>query len=366
MFYLICKYKQIITNYPIFGAEIFVIMKKYFAFQWHITDQCDQRCRHCYIFADRNHKICETKWQNLTQTLDNIVDMSHRMNRLPYLYITGGDPILHPRFWDLLQLIHSKNIPFTLMGNPFHLDLDVCEKMYSLGCQKYQLSLDGLRHTHDHFRKSGSFDLTLQKIPIIKASGIRCSIMTTVSEDNIAEIPDLIDVIVENKVDVWSFARYCPTDYKSVNNQGIAPLAYRDFLDKCWAKFTKYKNSKTTFNLKEHLWTLYLYEEGWWKIPQSADTYTIYGGCHCGDCHFTITADGRLMACRRFDSDVGSYDQNMYEVFYGKKMNYYRQYDKFEKCQRCELLRFCRGCPAVSYGYSGSYYAPDPQCWKEV
>ena len=27
-------------------------MKPYFAFQWHITDMRDQRCRHCYIFAE--------------------------------------------------------------------------------------------------------------------------------------------------------------------------------------------------------------------------------------------------------------------------------------------------------------------------
>ena len=46
--------------------------------------------------------------------------------------------------------------------------------------------------------------------------------------------------------------------------------------------------------------------------------------------------------------------------------NYLVKYHKFEKCQKCELLRFCRGCPAVSYGYSHNMYAPDPQCWKEV
>ena len=31
-------------------------MKPYFAFQWHITDACDQRCKHCYIFAENNCK----------------------------------------------------------------------------------------------------------------------------------------------------------------------------------------------------------------------------------------------------------------------------------------------------------------------
>ena len=47
-------------------------------------------------------------------------------------------------------------------------------------------------------------------------------------------------------------------------------------------------------------------------------------------------------------------------------MNYYRQYEKFEKCSKCELLRFCRGCPSVSYGYNNDFYSPDPQCWKKI
>ena len=52
--------------------------------------------------------------------------------------------------------------------------------------------------------------------------------------------------------------------------------------------------------------------------------------------------------------------------FTGPEMDKYREYEKFEKCSRCELQRFCRGCPAVAAGYSGSMYAADPQCWKEV
>ena len=30
------------------------MMKEYFAFQWHITEECDQRCKHCYIFSEDN------------------------------------------------------------------------------------------------------------------------------------------------------------------------------------------------------------------------------------------------------------------------------------------------------------------------
>lgn len=32
------------------NMQYFAEAKQYFAFQWHITDDCDQRCKHCYIF----------------------------------------------------------------------------------------------------------------------------------------------------------------------------------------------------------------------------------------------------------------------------------------------------------------------------
>ncbi|MDE7345122.1 MAG: SPASM domain-containing protein, partial [Muribaculaceae bacterium] len=121
------------------------------------------------------------------------------------------------------------------------------------------------------------------------------------------------------------------------------------------------------FNLKDHLWTLFLYEKGLFKIPEDSEPDAIYDGCHCGDCHFTIQPNGNVMACRRFESVVGNlFKKPIHELWEGSEMDYYRQYDKFEKCSKCELLRFCRGCPAVAYGYHRSFYSPDPQCWKEV
>ena len=27
-----------------------------FGLQWHITDKCDQRCKHCYIFEGKDEK----------------------------------------------------------------------------------------------------------------------------------------------------------------------------------------------------------------------------------------------------------------------------------------------------------------------
>ncbi len=339
---------------------------EYFAFQWHITDACDQRCKHCYIFSEDNHlKLKTMSMADIERTLDSILAMCHRMQRLPYIYLTGGDPILHPRFWNVLELLRQHEIPFTILGNPFHLSDEVCSRLRSYGCDKYQLSIDGLRSTHDKIRRPGSFDETIEKIACIRRAGIKCAIMTTVSGMNIAEIPSIVDLVVEHEVDIFAFARYCPTSFEKSTH--ISPAEYRDFLGVMWQKFEQYKDRGTAFNLKDHLWTLFLYERGLFTIPEGASEDVIYDGCNCANCHLTILPDGNVMACRRMESCVGNvFETPLYEQFVGERMEEYRQYDRFEKCAKCELLRFCRGCPAVAYGYTHNFYAADPQCWKEV
>lgn len=339
---------------------------EYFAFQWHITDQCDQRCEHCYIFSEDNNKcLNEMNLEDIKAVFDNCIEMCDKLHRLPYFYITGGDPILHKNFWKVIELLKDRDIPFGILGNPFHLNDEVCKKLRSYGCRKYQLSIDGMRETHDSIRKAGSFDTTIEKIKCIRNAGIDCAIMTTVSGTNKDEIEDIVDLVVENHVDIFAFARYCPTSFEKETH--LEPKEYRELLGKLWAKFEKYKDSGTTFNLKDHLWTLFLYEKGIFKIPEGLKKNVIYDGCNCANCHMTILPNGDMYACRRMESKIGNALKNrVVDVFTGEKMDEYRKYDKFEKCEKCELLRFCRGCPAVAYGYTHNMYSADPQCWKKI
>ena len=343
---------------------------EYFSVQWHITDMCDQRCKHCYIFAeDSCKKISEMSFDEIKLTLKEIKNMCKKMGKLPYIYLTGGDPILHPNFWDLLKLLKKDNIPFTIMGNPFHLNLEVCKKMKSFGLEKYQMSLDGMEKTHDWFRKKGSFKTTLEKIKDINEAGIKSVIMTTVSKTNIDEISDIIDTVVKHKVRVFAFSRYCPTSTEK--DVGIKPLEYRKLLDTCWQKYKDYiaEDTYTRFNLKDHLWKLYLYEEGLYKLPENIKDGFVYDGCHCGRGHITILPNGDVYACRRMESKVGNIfesKQHLFDIWNSKELDEYRQIDKFDKCSKCKLKLFCRGCPAVTKGLTGNMYNEDPQCWMNI
>lgn len=334
-----------------------------FGLQWHVTNRCDQRCKTCYIWGEgrKLSSSAELTPQQCYSLVDDYTAFCESFQVDPVIAVTGGDPLLRDDIWDILTYIHSKGIRYIILGNPFYLNQDICARLKNMHCSAYQMSLDGLRNTHDRIRKPGSFQATLKAIKNLQGAGIRTMIMSTVSKMNYREIPELARLMVELEVNVYDFARYCPT---GPDPAIMSPLGYRAFLSEMWKLYKQCieKGVKTHFPLKDHLWRLFLYEEGIFRIRKS--DYVVQG-CGCGVRHMTVLPDGVVYACRRFESPVGKIpDQSLQEIFLGNAMTAYRDVEKLQDCSSCELLNFCRGCHAVSFGVGGSFFAKDPQCWR--
>lgn len=338
-----------------------------FGFQWHLTNECDQRCRHCYIYADRDVDAeAGASWEQMETVLRNIEAFGRQFNRRPYLFLTGGDPLLHPHFWEIAEVLHRRGIAYSVLGNPFHLSPEVCRRLRNTGCEQYQMSLDGLEQTHDRMRRPGSFGETLRRLPMLRGAGIYTVIMMTVSAANADEVVPLMKLLAEREVDLFAFARFC--NIAGSDGNGLEPWAYRRLLDACYrlAQELPAKGSDMQLSYKDHLWTLYNYEEGRFRIPDGARPGTMYAGCHCGGGHLTILPDGMVYACRRAESPVGNaLTTPLAEIWLSDAMESYRDFQAFEKCASCELLAWCRGCPAVAAA-DGNFYGPDPQCWKAL
>lgn len=339
-----------------------------FSIQWHITTDCEQRCTHCYLFnsQESEKEIKGEKninFQKLKMIANDMVNSCRKLKARPRISLTGGNPVLHPNFWDLLGYLKELNIKVHIMGNPFNVTDKLAKKLLKLGISKYQLSLDGMEKTHDVFRKPGSFLTTVEACNVLQRNGIAVSIMSTVSKINANEIPELIDFVVGLKVKGYSFARYCPNN-KNTDNM-FTPEEYKKFLGNVWQSYCRHLNGDTNFILKDHLWTLFLAEKG---IFSPKDTGGIVvDGCGLGVSHLSVLADGVVFACRRFKSPVGKVpDQSLYDIFLSQNMNQYRDFSKLEKCSKCELLYYCRGCMAVTYGSTGNWMKADPQCWKVI
>ena len=343
------------------------ITKPFFSVQWHITALCDQRCKHCYLFnsPDAEKEIIGSKtidFAVLTAIADNIKFSCERLDVIPRIFMTGGDPILSPYFWDLSEYLKSIGIRFGIMGNPFHITDEVASRLHSLGVLDYQLSLDGLETMHDSFRKRGSFRATLTAADILKRNGIEVGIMSTISKINATDIPSLTRLAVDRGVASCTFARYCPNSSDDFDLM-FQPLEYRAFLEGMWEVYDALHDKGTRFPLKDHLWYLLLMEKRLFS-PESTNGVVV-AGCGMGVSHLTVLADGSVYACRRFPSPIGKVPgQSFDELFLGETMKRYRVPENYSRCCQCELFTYCRGCSAVSHCMTGSWKSADPQCWK--
>ena len=188
--------------------------------------------------------------------------------------------------------------------------------------------------------------------------------MFSLSKLNASELKEVMTLVADYKINVFSFARVVP--FGQMKKEEIfSPLEYRDFIAETYTHQLKLTagGALTRFTFKDHLWKLFFYERKEYQIVK--DVNQVLDGCGMGINSLSILADGAVYACRRFVSPVGKLPrQSITQVFLGKKLNRYRQIEKLEKCSKCELLYYCRGCPAVAWGVSDSYISADPQCWK--
>ena len=70
-----------------------------FTLQWHITQDCDLQCKHCY---DRSERTAPTLEQAITiiDDLDNFCRQRHVKGQISF---TGGNPLLHPDFLSIYR-----------------------------------------------------------------------------------------------------------------------------------------------------------------------------------------------------------------------------------------------------------------------
>jgi len=72
---------------------------KTFGFQWHITNQCNLKCGHCYQTDFSKSK--NSHLNDLIKMADKI--FSNLSKRPIDVNITGGEPLLHAHLFELIE-----------------------------------------------------------------------------------------------------------------------------------------------------------------------------------------------------------------------------------------------------------------------
>jgi sulfatase maturation enzyme AslB (radical SAM superfamily) len=79
---------------------------------WNITRRCNLKCLHCYQDSDSRHYPGELDWQQCQGVVDDLAQF-----KVPALLLSGGEPMIHPRFFELAEYATGRGLRLTLSTN---------------------------------------------------------------------------------------------------------------------------------------------------------------------------------------------------------------------------------------------------------
>ncbi len=164
---------------------------------WNLIRRCNLTCKHCYsISADRDFPG-ELSTDEVYAVMDDL-----RAFGVPVLILSGGEPLLRPDILDISRRAKAMGFYVGLSTNGTLIDETRIDDIAAIGYDYVGISIDGLRETHDRFRRRlGAFDESMRAIRLCREAGIKVGMRFTLTMDNAHELPDLLRLMDAEGVD---------------------------------------------------------------------------------------------------------------------------------------------------------------------
>ncbi len=329
--------------------------------QWHVTQRCNLRCKHCYQDSYDKKDLSFNTLINIAEQYKDALDyFSNKTGNKVHghITITGGEPFAREDFLELLDFfsINKYHYSFSVLTNGTLIDEVVAKELKRLKPTYVQVSIEGTKETHEHIRGKGSYDKAVNALKYLNAQNIPTLISFTAHKKNYHEFYDVAKLGYELGVSrVWS-DRLIPCG----NGKGLEEMLFTP------------EDTKEFFELmqktKEHIESL---PDNKTEIAMHRALQHLCGGkdyqCSAAKTFMTIDYNGDVYPCRRMPIVAGNINKE-------KLINIYQNSTIFKDlrepkpidltCQSCEKYSNCGGgLKCLSYAITGNANAKDPGCW---
>ena len=161
---------------------------------WQITNECNLACLHCIEESGPGKAFRdELSEREVFAVLEQLMD-----SEVPYLSFSGGEPMLHARFFDMVEYVCERRGQLKIETNGHYLSPENCGRLAQLGVKAVQVSLDGAsRETFNRMRVRGDFDCAVAGIRRLDEAGVPVEINYSPTRFNVHEIGAAVDLAHE-------------------------------------------------------------------------------------------------------------------------------------------------------------------------
>jgi heme d1 biosynthesis radical SAM protein NirJ len=164
---------------------------------WNLIRRCNLTCKHCYATAADRNFPGELSTAQVYRVMDDLKSFG-----VPVLILSGGEPLMRPDIFDISHRAKAMGFYVGLSSNGTLVSADNIDAIDAVGYDYVGISLDGMRETHDRFRRrEGAFDESLRGVRLCRDAGIKVGLRFTLTADNAADLPELLALMETEEVD---------------------------------------------------------------------------------------------------------------------------------------------------------------------
>ena len=293
---------------------------------WEITNNCNFKCPHCRAYEE--FTVDDEQIEN--KIIDELIK-----NDILTVNISGGEPLLNPRIFEIIQRLSNANMYVGISTNGW-LYKEKRKKLLEAGLKFIQVSLDGDKMLHEKFRGvEGSYERAVDTLKQAKKDGLFTQMNVTITSENLKTLEWNYNKALEIGVDKILYRRVVSAG-KAVENDYIIPNK-KEYIDTI-QKLIKLDNSKLIVAVDDPI--IYAIQD-----IESDEKL----GCAAGIKSVGISSNGDIYPCIFLREKLGNITKDNLEQLWQNNeiLNKLRNKD-INECGKCKYKFSCGGCRAAS------------------
>ncbi|HXX53887.1 MAG TPA: SynChlorMet cassette radical SAM/SPASM protein ScmF [Thermodesulfovibrionales bacterium] len=178
---------------------------------FYLTEGCNLACRHCWLAPRLD--TTGSRYPVLPVELFETAIREARPFGLSAVKLTGGEPLLHPQFTRLLEIVRREGLGLRIETNGMLCSPETAAEIAKSPKPFVSVSIDGIdAATHDRVRGiEGSFQAAIRAVRNLVAVGIRSQIIFTVMRSNAGQVDAMVSMAEKMGADSVKFNVVQPT-----------------------------------------------------------------------------------------------------------------------------------------------------------
>jgi len=339
-----------------------LIVQKLEVVAFSITNTCNLNCRFCSREASINSGT------HLSPTIihQTVIDVLN-FTKPRTFSLTGGEPLCHPNFWDILSNFYSLGVSVRLNTNATYITRSTAIRLGEKGVKQITLSIDSLDQTTNSILGRGTsyLDIISSAITSLKAANIDFFVKSTLNQRNLHEARSIMNFAIKMGAVGFSIGRTVPVGRGTelVEDYLLPWNNYKKICQQCCSDIPNQFKFLIDDPLKHYIDL---------RIDKLLREYefnleNMVAGCSAGLSLLYVLPNGDVLSCPAIPKVVGNlYEDSLRDIWLSSEvLRKLRDRDSLKgECGRCDRRYICGGCRAAAYGIYGDLLAEDPACPK--